>query len=56
MGGEEPGGGPSSLRDNFMIRSIRVKKGGHRTSLFYFSGFLVYLVSCVNQTNQMNIL
>jgi hypothetical protein len=45
MGGEEPGEGRSTLRGNSMTLLIRLKKGGHETSLFFirFIGLLGFL-------------
>ena len=47
MGGEEPGGDRSTLRDNSMILLNLFEKGGHGTSFFFrfigLLGFLGYL-------------
>ena len=41
MGEEGPDEGHSTLRDNSMTMLIRLKKGGHGTSLFYYSVYRV---------------
>jgi hypothetical protein len=41
MGGGEQGEDRSSLKDNFMANKILFEKGGHGTSLFYYSAYWV---------------
>jgi hypothetical protein len=45
MGGEEPGGDHSTLKDNSMILLNLFEKGGHGTSFFcfWFFWFLLFI-------------
>ncbi len=55
MGGEEPGGDRSSRKDNSMTLSVRFKKGGRGTSLFFSVDWVIRFLELLESLGLLDL-